>query len=68
MGGAMDLVASAKNIIVANDAHESKRRIKTFAGMYAAINRVKCVKKIVSDLGVLDITPNGFKLLERARV
>jgi len=66
MGGAMDLVASAENIIVCmmhtNKAGESKL-LKTCS---LPLTGVACVKKIVSDLGVFDITPDGFKLLERA--
>lgn len=66
MGGAMDLVASAENIIVcmmhANKAGESKLLKKCSL----PLTGVGCVKKIVSDLGVFDVTPDGFKLLERA--
>ena len=66
MGGAMDLVASAENIIVcmmhANKAGESKLLKKCSL----PLTGVKCVKKVVTDLGVFDITPEGFKLLERA--
>ncbi len=66
MGGAMDLVASAKNIIVAmqhvNKAGESKLLPKCDL----PLTGVKCVKKIVTELAVLDITPEGFRLLERA--
>ena len=66
MGGAMDLVASAENIIVcmmhANKAGESK----LLKQCTLPLTGVKCVKKIVSDLGVFDITPDGFRLLERA--
>lgn len=66
MGGAMDLVASAKNIIVAmqhvNKAGESKLLPKCTL----PLTGVKCVKKIVTELAVLDITPQGFRLLERA--
>jgi 3-oxoacid CoA-transferase subunit B len=66
MGGAMDLVASAKNIIVAmmhtNPAGESKLLKK--CGL--PLTGTNCVKKIVSDLAVVEITDNGFKLLERA--
>lgn len=66
MGGAMDLVASAENIIVAmmhaNRAGESK----LLAECSLPITGVKCVKKIVTNMAVLDVTPEGFKLLERA--
>lgn len=66
MGGAMDLVASAKNIIVAmqhvNKAGESKLLPKCSL----PLTGVKCVKKIVTELAVLDIVPEGFKLIERA--
>ena len=66
MGGAMDLVASAQNIIVCmlhtNKAGESKLLKKCTL----PLTGVGCVKKIVSDLGVFDVTPQGFKLLERA--
>jgi 3-oxoacid CoA-transferase subunit B len=66
MGGAMDLVASAENIIVvmmhANKAGESK----LLKQCTLPLTGVKCVKKVVTDLGVFDITPDGFRLLERA--
>ena len=66
MGGAMDLVASAENIIVAmmhvNKAGESKILKKCTL----PLTGVQCVKKVVTELAVLEITPNGFKLLERA--
>ena len=66
MGGAMDLVASADNIIVCmlhtNKAGESKLLKKCTL----PLTGVGCVKKIVSDLGVFDVTPEGFKLIERA--
>ncbi|MBK9150392.1 MAG: CoA transferase subunit B [Saprospiraceae bacterium] len=66
MGGAMDLVASADNIIVAmiraNKAGESKLLKKCTL----PLTGVKCVKKIVTDLAVLEVTDRGFRLLERA--
>jgi 3-oxoacid CoA-transferase subunit B len=66
MGGAMDLVASAENIIVAmmhtNKAGESKLLKKCSL----PLTGVGCVKKIVTNLAVLEIVPQGFKLLERA--
>ncbi len=66
MGGAMDLVASADNIIVCmlhtNKAGESK----LLKQCSLPLTGVGCVKKIVSDLGVFDVTPEGFRLLERA--
>jgi 3-oxoacid CoA-transferase subunit B len=67
MGGAMDLVASAKNIIVAmqhvNKAGESKLLPKC----ELPLTGIKCVKKIVTELAVLEVLPEGgFKLLERA--
>lgn len=66
MGGAMDLVASAENIIVAmmhvNKAGESKILKKCTL----PLTGVGCVKKVVTELAVMEVTPNGFKLLERA--
>ena len=66
MGGAMDLVASAENIIVAmmhvNKAGESKILKKCSL----PLTGVGCVKKVVTELAVLEVTPKGFKLLERA--
>ena len=66
MGGAMDLVASADNIIVAmmhtNRAGESK----ILKQCTLPITGVKCVKKVVTNLAVLEVTENGFQLLERA--
>ena len=66
MGGAMDLVASAENIIVAmmhvNKAGESKILKKCSL----PLTGVGCVKKVVTELAVMEVTPMGFKLLERA--
>src|SRR3954467_6569154 len=66
MGGAMDLVASARNIIVAMMHTNPKGESKLLPQCSLPLTGVGCVKKIVSDLAVLDVTPNGFKLLERA--
>lgn len=66
MGGAMDLVASARNIIVAMMHSNPKGESKLLPKCTLPLTGVKCVKKIVSDLAVLDVTDQGFKLLERA--
>ena len=66
MGGAMDLVASAQNIIVAMMHTNPKGESKLLPACQLPLTGVKCVKKIVTDLAVLDITSDGFKLLERA--
>lgn len=66
MGGAMDLVASAKNIIVAMMHSNPKGESKLLPKCTLPLTGVKCVRKIVSDLAVLDVTEDGFKLLERA--
>ncbi len=66
MGGAMDLVASADNIIVAM-MHTNKRgKSKLLRQCTLPLTGVRCVKKVVTNLAVMDITPDGFKLLERA--
>lgn len=66
MGGAMDLVASAKNIIVAMMHTNHKGESKLLSKCDLPLTGVGCVKKIVTDIAVLDVTENGFKLLERA--
>ena len=66
MGGAMDLVAAAQNIIVATthvDRH-GEPKLKTQCDL--PLTGVNCVKKIVSDMAVIEVTEKGFKLLERA--
>lgn len=66
MGGAMDLVASARNIIVAMMHTNPKGESKLLPRCSLPLTGVRCVKKIVSDMAVLDVTPEGFRLLERA--
>jgi 3-oxoacid CoA-transferase subunit B len=66
MGGAMDLVASAKNIIVAMMHTNPKGESKLLPQCTLPLTGVRCVKKIVTDLAVIDVTEKGFRLLERA--
>jgi 3-oxoacid CoA-transferase subunit B len=67
MGGAMDLVASAKNIIVAMQHVNKAGESKLLPLCALPLTGVKCVKKIVTELAVLEVLPEGgFKLLERA--
>ena len=66
MGGAMDLVASARNIIVAMVHSNPKGESKLLPACTLPLTGVRCVKKIVSDLAVLDLTDEGFLLKERA--
>lgn len=67
MGGAMDLVASAKHIIVAMQHCSKDGASKLLKNCSLPITGLKCIKKIVTDMAVLDVLPaGGFKLLERA--
>ncbi len=66
MGGAMDLVASADNIIVAMMHTNRKGESKLLKNCSLPLTGVGCVKKIVTNLAVLEVTENGFKLIERA--
>ena len=66
MGGAMDLVASAKNIIVAMQHTNPKGESKLLPKCTLPLTGLACVKKVVTDLAVIDITPNGFLLKETA--
>src|SRR5215218_8578048 len=66
MGGAMDLVASAKNIIVAMQHVNKAGESKLLRECTLPLTGLKCVKKIVTDLAVLDVTAEGFVLRERA--
>lgn len=67
MGGAMDLVASAKNIIVAMQHVNKAGESKLLPVCRLPLTGVRCVKKIVTELAVLDVLPEGgFKLIERA--
>ena len=67
MGGAMDLVASAKHIIVAMQHCSKEGASKLLPECTLPITGLRCVKKIVTDMAVLDVLPEGsFKLLERA--
>ena len=67
MGGAMDLVASAENIIVAMMHTNKKGKSKLLKRCSLPLTGVGCVKKVVTNLAVLEVTKKGFKLLERAK-
>jgi 3-oxoacid CoA-transferase B subunit len=66
MGGAMDLVASAKYIIVAMQHTDRDGNSKLIKECTLPLTGVNCIKRIVSDLAVIDVTKDGFKLIERA--
>jgi 3-oxoacid CoA-transferase subunit B len=66
MGGAMDLVASAQNIIVAMQHCNKEGESKLLPECTLPLTGVGCVKMVVTDLAVLEITPEGFLLKERA--
>jgi len=66
MGGAMDLVAAAKNIIVATTHTDRNGNSKLIPECTLPLTGVKCVRKIVTDLAVIEVIDNGFKLMERA--
>ena len=66
MGGAMDLVASAKNIIVATSHTNRNGKSKLLKKCTLPLTGLRCIKKIVTDLAVLDVVLGGFKLIERA--
>jgi len=66
MGGAMDLVASSENIIVAMTHTNREGKSKLLKKCTLPITGVSCVKKIVTDLAVIEITKKGFRLIERA--
>ena len=66
MGGAMDLVASADNIVVAMMHTNKKGESKLLKKCSLPLTGVGCVKRVVTNLAVMDICPDGFKLLERA--
>ncbi|HEX8278189.1 MAG TPA: CoA transferase subunit B [Segetibacter sp.] len=66
MGGAMDLVASAKNIIVAMQHTDPKGNCKLLSKCTLPLTGVACAKKIVTDLGVIDVTEKGFRCIEYA--
>lgn len=66
MGGAMDLVASAENIIVAMMHTDKSGKSKLLKECTLPITGVRCVKKIVTNLAVLDVTERGFELRELA--
>lgn len=66
MGGAMDLVAGAKNVIVAMQHTDKEGNSKLRTKCTLPLTGIRCIKKIVSDFGLIEITPQGFVLKEYA--
>jgi 3-oxoacid CoA-transferase B subunit len=66
MGGAMDLVASARNIIVAMMHTDKEGNSKLLPACTLPLTGVGCIKKVVTDLGIFEIKDNAFHLIERA--
>jgi 3-oxoacid CoA-transferase subunit B len=66
MGGAMDLVASARNIIVAMMHTSPNGESKLLSSCNLPLTGVNCVKKVVTDLAVIEVTNKGFRLMEKA--
>jgi 3-oxoacid CoA-transferase B subunit len=66
MGGAMDLVASAKNIIVAMQHVNKAGESKLLSSCTLPVTGLRCVKKVVTELGFFIITERGFELIELA--
>jgi 3-oxoacid CoA-transferase B subunit len=66
MGGAMDLVSAAKNIIVATTHTDKDGKSKLLKQCTLPLTGVNCVRRIITDMAVVDITEAGFRLVERA--
>jgi 3-oxoacid CoA-transferase B subunit len=66
MGGAMDLVAGAKRVVVAMQHVSKDGKSKVMKKCHLPLTGKKCVNRIVSELAVMDVTPSGLKLIERA--